>query len=114
MSRFNLRPVAVIPALQIQAPADKKPSAYAAMKARRDNVVIQPTVVSSVAAATAAVSESFDEKPKRGRMTKDEARKHKMDLASAGIQILVVSKPNRNKIREYIKNRILQLDEEKR
>jgi hypothetical protein len=114
MSRFNLRPITVIPALQIQAPADKKPSAYAAMRGRQTNEVITPMPSSSVAAATAAISESASEKPKRGRMTKDEVRRHKMDLASAGIQILVVSKPNKNKIREFMKNRILQLDDEKR
>ena len=58
MSRFNLRPIAVIPALQIQAPSDKKPSAYAAMRGRESNTVVYPTAVSNVAAATAAISES--------------------------------------------------------
>jgi hypothetical protein len=85
-------------------PHDKKPSAYAAMKEGPSNMVVYPS----------SIPESSSEKVKKGRMTKDDIRKHKMDLASAGIQVLVVSKPTRNKIREYIKNRILQLDDDKR
>jgi hypothetical protein len=107
MSRFNVRPIGIAstPAPPT-VPHDKKPSAYAAMKGGSANVVITPPPMS--------FSEPAPEKAKKGRMTKDEVRKHKMDMASAGIQVLVVSKPNRNKIREYIKSRILQLDDEKR
>jgi hypothetical protein len=107
MSRFNVRPIGVASAPTAPPPpSDKKPSAYAAMKGASANVVVHPPAQS--------FSEPAPEKAKKGRMTKDEVRRHKMDLASAGIQVLVVSKPNRNKIREYIKNRILQLDDEKR
>jgi hypothetical protein len=76
------------------------------MKGGSQNVIVHPPMSS--------FSEPAPEKTKIGRMTKDDVRRHKMDLASAGIQVLIVSKPNRNKIREYIKNRILQLDDEKR
>lgn len=107
MSRFNVRPIGVASAPTAPPPPpDKKPSAYAAMKGSSSNVVVHPP--------TESFSEPAPEKAKKGKMTKDEVRRHKMDLASAGIQVLVVSKPNRNKIREYIKNRILQLDDEKR
>ena len=107
MSRFNVRPIGGAgPPPPPSVPYDKKPSAYAAMKEGSSNVVVYPSSPSS--------ADAVPEKAKKGRMTKDDARKHKMDLASAGIQVLVVSKPNRNKIREYIKNRILQLDDEKR
>ena len=47
-------------------------------------------------------------------MTKDDARKHKMDLADARIQVLVTMKPTRAKIRDYIQSRIMELDEQKR
>ena len=107
MSRFNIRPIGIASAPAAPpVPHDKKPSAYAAMKGGSQNVVVHP--------AMSSFSEPAPEKTKKGRMTKDDVRRHKMDLASAGIQVLVVSKPNRNKIREYIKNRILQLDDEKR
>jgi len=107
MSRFNVRPIggAGAPPPPPSVPHDKKPSAYAAMKSGSANVVVHPTE---------SFSEPVVEKVKKGRMTKDDVRRHKMDLASAQIQVLVVSKPNRNRIREYIKNRILQLDDEKR
>lgn len=105
MSRFNVRAIGTAgPPPPPSVPYDKKPSAYAAMKDGASNTVVYPS----------HTAEAAPEKIKRGRMTKDDARKHKMDMASAGIQVLVVSKPNRNKIREYIKNRILQLDDEKR
>jgi hypothetical protein len=106
MSRFNVRPIGIAsPPAPPSVPHDKKPSAYAAMKGGSANVIVHPTE---------SFSEPVAEKSRKGRMTKDDVRRHKMDLASAGIQVLVVSKPNRNKIREYIKNRILQLDDEKR
>jgi hypothetical protein len=35
-------------------------------------------------------------------------------MADASIQVLMIAKPNRTKIREYIQNRILALDAEKR
>ena len=108
MSRFNVRPIggAGAPPPPPSVPYDKKPSAYAAMKGSSENVVVHPSM--------ASFSEPAAEKPKKGRMTKDDVRRHKMDMASAGIQVLVVSKPTRNRIREYIKDRILQLDDEKR
>jgi len=108
MSRFNVRAIggAGAPPPPPSVPYDKKPSAYAAMKGGSENVVVHHP--------TSSFSEPAAEKTKKGRMTKDDLRRHKMDMASAGIQVLVVSKPNRNKIREYIKNRILQLDDEKR
>ena len=107
MSRFNVRPIGIAsPPPPPSVPHDKKPSAYAAMKGSSSNVVVYPSAPT--------FSEPAPEKVKKGRMTKDDMRRHKMDMASAGIQVLVVSKPNRNKIREYIKNRILQLDDEKR
>jgi len=99
MSRFNIRAItteAIIP------PAvTGKPSAYSAMKHGTSvptNTVIMPT----------------EEPKKKGRPSKEEARKHKLQLADAGIQMLVENKPTRNKIREYFQTRIEQLDEEKR
>ena len=107
MSRFNIRPIGIAsPPPPPSVPYDKKPSAYAAMKGGSENVVVHPP--------TSSFEESAAEKPRKGRMTKDDVRRHKMDLASAGIQVLVLSKPTKNRIREYIKDRILQLDDEKR
>jgi hypothetical protein len=51
---------------------------------------------------------------KRGRPSKDELRRRRLDMAHATIQVLMVAKPNRAKIREYIQNRIMELDEVKR
>jgi hypothetical protein len=51
---------------------------------------------------------------KRGRPTKDEARRHKLAMADASIQLLVEDKPTRNKIRDYMERRIMELDAEKR
>ena len=55
-----------------------------------------------------------EEPKKKGRPSKEEARKHKLHLADAGIQMLVENKPTRNKIREYFQTRIEELDAEKR
>lgn len=70
----------------------------------------------SVSAAAAAATMDDEEVGgrKRGRPSKDELRKRRLDLAHATIQVLMVTKPNRAKIREYIQNRILELDEENR
>lgn len=51
---------------------------------------------------------------KKGRPTKDDIRRQKMDQASAAIVALLNNKPTKNKVREYITGRIAQLNEEKR
>ena len=110
MSRFNVRAIHSPIPEPIHVPSDKKPSAYSAFKGRDTNsAVASAPVMSSV-----AVSESRSEKRGGGRPTKDELRRRKLDLADASIQVLMVAKPNRAKIREYIQNRILALDIEKR
>jgi len=63
--------------------------------------------VSSAAPGTA-------EAAKKGRPTKDDIRRQKMDQASAAIVALLSNKPTKNKVREYITGRIAQLNEEKR
>lgn len=104
MSRFNVRPIggagAPPPPLP---PPDKKPSAYAAMKGS-----------GSASVASMAMPDSPGESKPKGRMTKDDIRRHKMDLADARIQVLVTMKPTRAKIRDYIESRIMQLDDEKK
>jgi len=91
-------------------PADKKPSAYAALKGRETKKsAAMDSVVSHIS--------SFADEPeprKRGRPSKDELRKHKMSLASASIAMLVNDKPTKKKIQEYMERRIAQLNEEKR
>jgi len=111
MSRFNVRAIHSPIPEPIHVPSDKKPSAYSAFKGRDTNsAVASAPVMSSV-----AVSESRSERRTGGgRPTKDELRRRKLDLADASIQVLMVAKPNRAKIREYIQNRILALDIEKR
>jgi hypothetical protein len=58
--------------------------------------------------------EPLKEKNKGGRPSKEELRKRKLALASAGIAALVGNKPTRAKIRDYLESRIMELDEEKR
>jgi hypothetical protein len=55
-----------------------------------------------------------EEPKKRGRPSKDDVRKHKLAMASDKIAVLVESKPTRNKIRQFLESRIMELDEEKR
>jgi hypothetical protein len=54
------------------------------------------------------------ESKKKGRPSKEELRKKKIAQASARIAVLMESKHNKTKVAEYIANRILELDEEKR
>jgi hypothetical protein len=54
------------------------------------------------------------EAAKKGRPTKDDIRRQKMDQASAAIVALLSNKPTKNKVREYMTGRIAQLNEEKR
>jgi hypothetical protein len=67
-----------------------------------------------VSAAAAAMDDEEVGGRKRGRPSKDELRRRRLDMSHATIQVLMVAKPNRAKIREYIQNRIVELDEEKR
>ena len=83
----------------------KQPSAYGAMMKRTGGAGHAP--VSSAASGTA-------EAVKKGRPTKDDIRRQKMDMASAAIVALLSNKPTKNKVREYMTGRIAQLNEEKR
>lgn len=104
MSRFNVRPIGAASApAPPPPPHDKKPSAYAAMKGS-----------GAASVASMAMPDSPGESKPKGRTTKDDIRRHKMDLADARIQVLVTMKPTRAKIREYIQSRIMELDDEKR
>jgi hypothetical protein len=51
---------------------------------------------------------------KKGRPSKEEARRQKMALASEAIAALCSDKPTRAKVRDYFESRIHELDEEKR
>ena len=109
MSRFNVRAVQAPIPEQAHVPSDKKPSAYSAFKGRSESA---PAMIHT---NTIVEPESRSERGVRGgRPSKDELRRRKLDMADASIQILMVAKPNRAKIREYIQNRILALDIEKR
>ena len=108
MDRFNVRPINVVVQPPASVPTNKVPSAYSAMK---HGTAHKASVSSAISVPSTEHSSSG---AKKGRPSKDELRRHKLDLADAGIQVLLVSKPNKAKIREYIQNRILQLDEEKR
>lgn len=102
MSRFNVRAITVIEAPPPLPPSASK-SAYAAMRNGTGHV-----------APSAAVAPPMEEKPaKKGRPTKEEVRRHKLGMADASIQLLVEDKPTRNKIRDYMEHRILELDLEK-
>ena len=103
MSRFNVRAITEV-AQPIPTPIqNKKPSAYAAMM--KGNA---PPVISS------SSGNVIVEAPKRGRPSKEDVRRQKMDLASAAINVLLANKPTRNKVREYMEGRIAVLNEEKR
>jgi hypothetical protein len=60
------------------------------------------------------VAELPVEETKRGRPSKEETRRRKMAMASDAIAMLIESKPTKNKIRNYLEDRIAQLDMEKR
>jgi len=109
MSRFNVRAIQAPIPEQVHVPSDKKPSAYSAFKGRSSSA---PTMVS--ASAVAEPESRSERRTGGGRPSKDELRRRRLDMADASIQILMVAKPNRTKIREYIQNRILALDIEKR
>lgn len=95
MSRFNVREIIAPPPPPPHVIHDKKPSAYSAMKHGGPPVHVE-------------------EPKKKGRPSKEDVRKHKLSMADAGIQMLVETKPTRNRIREYFQSRIEELDEEKR
>ena len=107
MSRFNVRAIAP-PSIgpPPSVPADKKPSAYAAMKHGTTNVVVMPSSSSEGGEAPT--------KSRGGRPSKDELRRRKLATASAYIQVLLAGKPSKAKVREHFQNRILQLTEEKK
>jgi len=65
-------------------------------------------------APTVSPTSGMVEAPKKGRPTKDDIRRQKMDQASAAIVALLSNKPTKNRVREYITGRIAQLNEEKR
>lgn len=103
MQRFNVRQTSAPIAPPPPTVADKKPSAYHAMK-HGTSIPMMNTV--------SMVPE--EEPKKKGRPSKDDIRKHKLAMASDQIAVLVESKPTRNKIREFLSSRITQLDDEKR
>jgi hypothetical protein len=103
MSRFNIRQISA-PVAAVPPPiADKKPSAYSAMK--HGTSIPMMNTISMV---------PMEEPKKKGRPSKDDVRKHKLAMASDQIAVLVESKPTRNKIRDFLSSRITQLDDEKR
>lgn len=55
-----------------------------------------------------------EEPVKRGRPNKEDARKHKIAMASAAIAMLLSGKPKKADIRDYIAKRVATLDEEKK
>lgn len=105
MSRFNVRPITVPPPPVAPLIANKAPNAYRAANGGSS----APVAASSLVAAAAATDDK-----KKGRPSKDELRRHKMAMASAGIALLVSDKPTRNKVHKYFAARIETLDEEKR
>ena len=107
MSRFNVRAIIEAAPPPVVVPKDKQPSAYDAMKRRAAK---STPSISSVSPAGNVLVEPV----KKGRPTKDDLRRQKMDMASAAIGILVESKPTKAKIREYMEARIAQLNLEKR
>lgn len=100
MRRFNVRPIAA-PSAPPPPPmiSGKLPSAYS----------------KSMASSGSTITHVMEAAPaKKGRPSKDEARRHKMDMASEAIAALCSDKPTRNKVRKYFESRVLELDEEKR
>jgi hypothetical protein len=106
MSRFNVRPIALIPPLAEVIPHDKKPSAYHTMK--------HGITTASASASAPPQSSAPVEETKKGRPSKEDIRRRKLDMASSAIAELVESKPTRAKVRSYIEGRIAELDKEKR
>lgn len=104
MSRFNVRAISVPPPPVAPMISNKAPNAYRAMGS--GPAPVAPPVITGTAAPV-------DEK-KKGRPSKDELRRHKMAMASAGIALLVGDKPTKNKVHKYFEARIATLDEEKR
>jgi len=103
MSRFNVRAITEAAPAPPPAPIQgKQPSAYGAMMKRAGG------------AGHASPASGTAEAVKKGRPTKDDIRRQKMDQASAAIVALLNNKPTKNKVREYITGRIAQLNEEKR
>jgi len=101
MARFNIRAIGTAPEPIAPAPpAGKLISAYHAMKHPHE-------VLSHVEAPV-------KEEKKRGRPSKEEIRKHKLSMSDGVIHSLVEDKPTRNKIRDYMESRIMELDREKR
>ena len=82
---------------------DKKPSAYSAM--RHGGAGRAPVI---------SPASGMEEAVKKGRPTKDDVRRQKMNQASAAIVALLSDKPTRNKVRLYMEQRIAALNEEKR
>jgi hypothetical protein len=103
MSRFNVRPISTPPPPPVIIPQGKQPSAYSAMKHG-----------SSAPVNKVIYEDSEPEPKKKGRPSKEEIRKRKMAQASARIAMLIDSKHNKSKVSEYISNRILELEEEKK
>ena len=107
MSRFNVRAITEIAAPPVMVPRDKQPSAYDAM--RRTSAKAAPPPMLSPTTGNVVIDPT-----KKGRPTKDDVRRQKMDMASAAITTLVGNKPTKAKIREYMTARIAQLNLEKR
>ena len=97
-----MRPISVA-SLPTPAPtiSGKLPSAFAKYESS-----------SSSAAATPVIETK--EPVKKGRPSKEEMRRHKMDMASEAIAALCSDKPTRAAVRTYMESRIKELDEEKR
>ena len=105
MSRFNIRAITEATPAPLPPPIqNKQPSAYAAMN-KKGGAGAVPTI---------SPSGNVVIEPKKGRPTKDDIRRQKMDLADAAIVALVSNKPTKAKIREYFEKRIALLNEEKR
>jgi hypothetical protein len=105
MSRFNVRAITEAAPAPLPAPIqNKQPSAYAAMN--KKGAGSAPSISSSTGNVVI--------EPKKGRPTKDDLRRQKMDLADAAIIALVSHKPTKAKIREYFEGRIAVLNAEKR
>lgn len=106
MSRFNVRAITEPVAAPVVVPHDKRPSAYNAMK--HGGAGHAPPIISPTSGHV------ITEPVKRGRPSKEDLRRQKMDMASAAIATLLSDKPNRSKVRAYMEARIAQLNAEKR
>lgn len=102
MRRFNVRPIsAPTPPPLPPMISGKLPSAYS----RAAHHAVAGDIISHV---------EDESSKKKGRPSKEEARRHKMDMASEAIAALCSDKPTRNKVRKYFESRITELDDEKR